>query len=57
MKTGIVVLPQVDPNAVLDDEDGECDQQQQKGMVRQSPGRALRSLQFGREPGPCTRQP
>jgi hypothetical protein len=51
------MLPQVDPNAVLDDEDGECDQQQQKGMVRQSPGRALRSLQFGREPGPSARKP
>lgn len=50
---------QVDPHAAADcEDDGEYDQaqggtaaaaQQQKAMARQSPGRALRSLRFGRE--------
>jgi hypothetical protein len=43
----------MDPHALADgeDEEHEYDQQQQqkqqRGMVRQSPGKALRSLQFG----------
>lgn len=42
---------QVDPHALDEAEDVDSDvdqQQQQKGMLRQSPGKALRSLQFGR---------
>jgi hypothetical protein len=48
------ILLQMDPHALADcdDEDYEYDQQQQKqqrGLVRQSPGKALRSLHFGRQ--------
>lgn len=54
MLPSCAVLLQMDPHALEDgdDEEYECDQEQQKqqrGVMRQSPGKALRSLHFGRQ--------